>query len=394
MYTISQEGHWSLRKDTKKFSHPFNKLFLLRCNPNGELEKKLKVSLKTIRLWFIVYLLVNFFKTMNYKEITAKKQQLDKQRPFNRNFVKNLEEWFKIELTYTSNAIEGNTLSRAETALVVEKGLTIGGKTLIEHLEATNHANALDFVKKKVRDKNSKITEEDILKIHEIILSGIDKQNAGFYRNVPVRISGSNVILPNSRKVPNLMNEFSLWLLKKTNIHAIELASEAHYRLVTIHPFIDGNGRTARLLMNMILMMNGYPPAIIRKQDRLAYINSLEKAQLSGSTPESKSDYLKLIAKAVNRSLDIYLKAIRDEDQENYQDNNKLLKIGELAKEVGETNSTIRHWTKLNLLEVAEVTSSNYHLYSTDMVERIRRIKELKDKRFNLEEIKDLLKNE
>ena len=331
---------------------------------------------------------------MDYKKLTAKKQQLDKQRPFDTNLVKNLEEWFKIELTYTSNAIEGNTLSRAETALVVEKGLTIGGKTLIEHLEATNHANALDFVKKKVGNKNNKITEADILKIHEIILSGIDKQNAGFYRNVSVRISGSNVVLPNSKKVPDLMNEFCLWLLKKPNIHLVEFASEAHYRLVTIHPFIDGNGRTARLLMNMILMINGYPPAIIRKQDRLIYINSLEKAQLAGGNTKSKFDYLKLMSKAVDRSLDIYLKAIRNEDQENYQDNNKLLKIGELAKEVGEVNSTIRHWTKLGLLEVAEITSSNYHLYSTDMIEKIKKIKMLKDKRLNLEEIKDFLKNE
>ena len=195
-------------------------------------------------------------------------------------------------------------MSRRETALVIEKGLTIGGKSLTEHLEATNHADAIEFIKNQILRNVHTITELDILKIHQIILSGIDKENAGFYRNVSVRISGSNVVLPNALKIPDLMKEFLLWLVKQNNLHPIELAAEAHYRLVTIHPFIDGNGRTARLLMNMILLIKGYPPAIIRIRDRLAYISSLEKAQLGGS----KDDYWQLIAKAVDRSLDIYLK--------------------------------------------------------------------------------------
>ena len=326
---------------------------------------------------------------MNYQKLEDKKQELDKFRPLDVNLVNNLEEWFRVELTYTSNAIEGNTLSRKETALVVEKGLTIGGKTLTEHLEATNHANALDFIKERVEKKNNKITEKDILKIHEIILSGIDKQNAGCYRNVAVRISGSNVVLPNPRKVPNLMDNFCKWIVKKPKIHPIEFALEAHYRLVTIHPFIDGNGRTARLLMNMILMIQGYPPAIIRKRDRLAYISSLEKAQLVNGEGESKSDYFKLVAKAVNRSLDIYLKAIKGEGQEKPENEDKLLKIGELAKAVSEPNSTIRHWTKLGLLDIAEITEANYHIYSSEMVDRVKKIKQLQEKRFSLEEIKE-----
>ena len=192
---------------------------------------------------------------MNYKKLTEKKKILDKHRPFDSALLKNLEEWFRIELTYTSNAIEGNTLSRAETALVVEKGLTIGGKSITEHLEATNHASALDFIKEQINRKPSDICERDILKIHEIILDRIDRENAGIYRRVPVRISGSAVVLPNPKKVQTLMDEFLSWIKNKTKIHAVELASEAHYRLVTIHPFTDGNGRTARLLMNMILMM-------------------------------------------------------------------------------------------------------------------------------------------
>ena len=205
-------------------------------------------------------------------------------------------------------------------------------------------------------------------------------------RHIECRLSGSSVVLPNPVKVPDLMAEMRAWLKSKQKLHPVEFAAEAHYRLVTIHPFVDGNGRTARLLMNMILMMEGYPPAIIRKRDRLAYISALEQAQLGGS----KDAYFKLIGKAVDRSLDIYLKAVNGEtDAQSIEP--KLMKIGELAKAVGESNSTIRHWTKEGLLEVAEITESGYQLYAADMVERVEQIKVLKEKRYSLSEIKELL---
>lgn len=326
---------------------------------------------------------------MDYKKLTEKKKILDKHRPFDAALVKNLEEWFRIELTYTSNAIEGNTLSRAETALVVEKGLTIGGKSITEHLEATNHAAALDFVKEQIKRKPSELKEKDVLKIHEIILSRINKEDAGLYPRVPVRISGSAVVLPNPKKVKDLMDEFFLWLKKETKLHAVELAAEAHYRFVTIHPFIDGNGRTGRLLMNMILMMKGFPPAIIRKNDRLAYIKSLEKPQLVNGEGDSKNDYFKLIAAAVDRSLNIYLKAIEGKSEE--PENEKLLKIGELAKATNQTVPTIRHWTKEGLLQVAEVTEASYQMYSEEMIERVEKIQEMKVNRLSLVEIKEKL---
>ncbi len=327
---------------------------------------------------------------MDYKKLTQKKQQLNKLRPLDAKLVKNLEDWFRIELTYTSNAIEGNTLTRAETALVVEKGLTIGGKSITEHLEATNTAAALDFVKDQIKRKPSELKEKDLLKIHEIILSGINKEDAGIYRRVSVRISGSAVVLPNPKKVQDLMDDFFKWLKTETKLHAVELAAEAHYRLVTIHPFIDGNGRTARLLMNLILMMKGYPPAIIRKNDRLPYIKSLEKPQLVNGEGDSKTDYLNLIAAAVDRSLNIYLKAANGEDAESEDD--KLLKIGELAKLTNQTNSTIRHWTKEGLLQIAELTESGYQMYDAEMVEKVKKIVEMKEKRMTLGEIKENLK--
>lgn len=320
---------------------------------------------------------------MKNDHLTSKKNKLDSYRPLPNDLIQNLDDWFRVELTYTSNAIEGNTLTRKETALVVEKGITVGGKTLIEHLEATNHAYALDWVKEQIKHSPATITEKNILYIHNLILKGINDEIAGYYRSVPVRISGAAVVLPNPKKVPQLMVEFIGWLQGETVMHPVELAAEAHYRLVTIHPFVDGNGRSARLLMNMILLMKGYPAAIIRKRDRLAYINSLEKAQLGGS----KDDYYKIISKAVDLSLDIYLNAMQGKNSEVHIDN-KLLKIGELASKVGENNSTIRHWTKEGLIEVAEITESGYQLYSTYMIERIKKINNLKSQRYTLQEIK------
>lgn len=325
---------------------------------------------------------------MNYQELTLKKEKLDKYRPLPKALVDNLDNWFRVELTYSSNAIEGNTLTRKETALVVEKGLTVGGKTLKEHLEATNHAQAIDWVQAKVSNNQNDLTEQDVLKIHEIVLEGIDTENAGRYRNVPVRISGSPLVLPNWAKVPDLMHEFLSWIkLAEKTMHPVEVASEAHYRLVSIHPFVDGNGRTARLLMNLILLRQGYPFAIIQKKDRLAYISSLEKAQLGGS----KADYLELINQAVNLSLDIYLNAVENKEEDPAPTKGRLFKIGEISKASKEAVSTIRHWTKEGLLQISEITDSGYRLYGSDAFDKIKEIHRLKEQRYSLFEIKSKL---
>lgn len=183
-------------------------------------------------------------------------------------------------MTYASNAIEGNILTRRETAAVIEKGLTVGGKTLREHLEATNHTYALDALNALSRKRPAQLTAHDLLSLHALVLRGVDDANAGRYRNTPVRLSGSAVVLPIPLpKVPELMEDFLRGLKARTPLHPVAFAGEAHYRLVSIRPFADGNGRTARLLMNLVLMMRGYPPAIIRPNDRLAYIGALEQAQ-------------------------------------------------------------------------------------------------------------------
>lgn len=325
---------------------------------------------------------------MDLNLISKKKARLDQLRPFPPELVRNLEAWFQVELTYTSNALEGNTLSRKETAAVVEKGLTVGGKTLVEHLEATNHAKALKKLLHLSQIPTARLREMDVLELHETVLRGIDDANAGHYRTIPVRISGSSVIFPNSVKIPDLMGAFIKWIVSNDELHPVELAAEAHYQLVTIHPFADGNGRTARLLMNLILMQNGYPPAIIRTRDRLRYIGGLEQAQLGGS----KENYSQVIFASVGRSLDIYLKASSGQvaGVETLQETD-LLRIGQLAHQTGESNATIRYWTKEGLLLVADTTDSGYQLYHSDMVRRAQKIRELQKERFRLSEIKNKL---
>lgn len=322
--------------------------------------------------------------------LEQKKKQLDSHQPFSPDLITNLRDWFRIELTYTSNAIEGNTLSRAETALVVEKGLTVDGKTLQEHLEAVNHAQAFDWMMQQASTRRQEITERSILDLHELILRKIDDLNAGRYRTIPVRIAGSTVVMPNAMKVPELMGKFISWL-HQSDDHPVTIAVDAHFKLVSIHPFVDGNGRTARLLMNLILMQAGYPPAIIRKEDRKQYIGSIEKAQLTGSSV----DYYTLMYEAVNRSLDIYLNALEGKTQEKVLESKSLLKIGELAKLSHETVPTIRHWTKEGLLTVAKYSPGGYQLYHQDSVATVRKIRQLQNtKRLTLAEIKkELEKN-
>jgi len=180
------------------------------------------------------------------------------KKPLNATQLQKMKEYFALKYTFESNRIEGNTLTLQETKLVVHEGVTIGGKTMREHLEAINHSEAIDFVSNMLVGKEE-ISARNVLDIHRIILKSIDNENAGRYRTVQVRISGSEYIPPDALLVPQMMDDFFIHYNKQKKVlHPIILAAEMHERLVTIHPFIDGNGRTARLLMNFILLHNGY----------------------------------------------------------------------------------------------------------------------------------------
>lgn len=233
------------------------------------------------------------------ERIATKKAELDALRPLPPQAIAQLEAWYDVELTYTSNAIEGNTLTRQETALVLEKGLTVRGKPLKDHQEAVDHLEALRFVRGLVAQER-KVGEGDVQEIHRLVVGSTLKDEAGIYSQHRRRIAGSTVVFPNPAKVPELMREFGEWL-SETEPSA-ENAIEAHLRLVTIHPFSDGNGRTARLLMNLLLFKQGYPPIVIRPEDRLDYLNVIEKSQLD----KGDADYQALMIGRFEASLDDY----------------------------------------------------------------------------------------
>lgn len=210
--------------------------------------------------------------------IGAAKKRLDGLRPLSAKALTRLEHYYDIELTYTSNAIEGNTLSAVETTLVIEKGITIGGKALKDHLEALDHYDAIRYVRELARDEGP-ITVGDVRNLHRLVMRRSEPEIGGQYADVPryVRTETGRHTFPSPAEVPAMMSDFGAWLAVATNTP--ETAFDAHRRLVDIHPFNDGNGRTARLLMNLILLRGGYPPVTVRLEDRLEYIRSLQEAQ-------------------------------------------------------------------------------------------------------------------
>lgn len=235
--------------------------------------------------------------------IEAKKSKLDALRPLPFAAVSRLKEQFTVEWIYNSNAIEGSTLTLRETQLILETGLTIGGKSLREHFEVTNHRDAIDYVE-SLAQKEEHITPFHVRQIHKLVLSQIDDENAGQYRKTEVRIAGAKHVPPESWDIPQRMTEWGDWLKRAGQIHPVERAAQAHHRLVAIHPFIDGNGRTARLVMNLILFKQGYPPAVILRVNRKQYYQVLMQADAGKNDPLAN-----FVGRAVDRSLALYLEA-------------------------------------------------------------------------------------
>ena len=192
-------------------------------------------------------------------KLDAMKSRLGSLRPLPKEALDKIREALDIEYTYESNRIEGNTLTLQETALVVEEGLTISGKSMREHLEAINHQEAIAFIKELAQSEEP-LTERVILQIHALILRGIDRENAGRYRTVPVLISGSRHVPPQPYLIEKQMEDFLFRFreMETQGVHPVNIAAYLHDELVRIHPFIDGNGRTSRLLMNLYLLRHGY----------------------------------------------------------------------------------------------------------------------------------------
>lgn len=233
-----------------------------------------------------------------------KKAQLDGLRPLPSATVARLKEQIMLEWIYNSNAIEGSTLTLRETQLILETGFTVGGKSLREHFEVINHRDAIEYVE-DLTNQDVPLSAFHIRQIHKLVLSRIDDENAGQYRRTQVRIAGAQHIPPESWEIPQQMQDWERWLRQaEGELHPVVLAAQAHHRLVAIHPFIDGNGRTARLVMNLILFRYGYPPTVILKSDRRQYYQVLMQADAGRMAPLAN-----FVGKAVERSLALYLEA-------------------------------------------------------------------------------------
>ncbi|MEP6805992.1 MAG: Fic family protein [Flavobacterium sp.] len=236
------------------------------------------------------------------KEIDALKSKLDSYRQYDSYRI---TQALELEYTFESNRIEGNTMTLRETDMVINEGLTISGKSMREHLEAINHQEAIGFIK-DLMQRNVSLNERDLLSIHNLILRGIIPEDAGRYRKVQVMIKGSTHMPPQPFLVAKQMEDYFIWYeINKNKLHPIILAAEMHERLVTIHPFIDGNGRTSRLVMNLILLQKGYIIANIKGDydTRMQYYQTLETAQ----TKNNKEDFLLFVAKIEKENLERYI---------------------------------------------------------------------------------------
>lgn len=241
-----------------------------------------------------------------YEDIDKKKEELDKKRPLSPNTVKSLREKLLLDWTYNSNAIEGNTLTLIETKVVLE-GITIGGKSMREHLEVINHKEAILMVEDIVKSKEL-LSERQIKDIHGLVLRGINDKYAGKYRDEDVIIAGAEHMPPSYVILNDEMEDFVKWYFNEgVKLHPVERAAKVHVDFVKIHPFIDGNGRTARLLLNLELMKDGFPPIIIRNENRSEYYNVLDTAHTKGDY----RGFYQLVVKELTNSLDLYLRLLK-----------------------------------------------------------------------------------
>lgn len=246
---------------------------------------------------------------IDFAMLDALKHKLDALRPLPPAAVRNLHDDLVLRWTYHSNAIEGNTLTLMETRVVLE-GITIGGKLLREHFEALNHRDAILYVEDVV-DKSEPFSEWQIRNIHQLVLKNIDDDNAGRYRNVNVTIAGAQHLPPDHLQLADLMARFVFWYNGDAQLmHAVERAARVHADFVGIHPFVDGNGRTSRLLMNLELMKSGFPPVVISVDQRLRYYEALDKAHVQ----QDYGDFVTLVAECLVQGFKPYWHALGVEE--------------------------------------------------------------------------------
>ncbi len=267
---------------------------------------------------------MNYISPEILDRLDKKLFRINSFRPLPPAIVQKLRKQFELEMTYNSNAIEGNSLTLKETFLVVNEGLTIKGKPLKDHLEAKGHSEALEYLYElTAKDKQAPLTERVIREFNVIVMRNIDQEWAGRYRNSNVIIGGATHTPPEAFEVPQLMQELISWVNNDgRNLHPVELAAVFHHRFVHIHPFFDGNGRTTRLAMNVFLLRAGFPLVVILKNDRGRYYRLLGEADRGNLVP-----FGRFIAQAVQRTLDIYLKVLTP----THKTKEKFITLADLA---------------------------------------------------------------
>ena len=277
---------------------------------------------------------------MAYEDLTQKKNELEKLPPLNGDVEEELRKTVDLELTSVGDCFDGGALTRRETEQVLFKDKVVPQRSLTEHIQALNISKAFEMIQELAARTGRPVDDSDVKNIHRVIVRELDDKNGGMFRGFAMTFPTGDQPLPEPVRVQRMMDDFGMWLYTVRTLHPVAMAAEAHLRLMSIHPFGKGNGKTARMLMNLILMKNGYPPALFSRREKKEYWQSLESAIYNND----RTDYDKLICRAVNRALELYLKTAKKQTVDVEDESVPyFLRIGQLAKETGERVSTIRY---------------------------------------------------
>ena len=322
---------------------------------------------------------------MSFEELSVKKNQLESVLPFPPDVLDGLRRELDLEVASVGICFDGGSLTRRETELVLFQDKVVPDHSLKEHIQVLNMSNAFRMIFEQTLQHTARpFDENDIKNLHRVIVRELDDANGGMYRGFSMTFPFGDLDLPEPVAVHRKMDEIGMWLFSVRTLHPVAVAADVHLRLMAVHPFAMGNGAVARMMMNMILMRSGYPPILFSRREKNEYWQTLKAAVYDND----RSGYDKLVYRAVNRGLDLYLKSGRMKKVEIANTEPYFLRIGQLAKETGERVSTLRYWTSLGILSPVGKTSADYMIFSSDVLETVRRLKELKEKRLTLEEIK------
>ena len=322
---------------------------------------------------------------MSFEDLTVKKNQMETVLPFPADVLGELRRELDLETASVGICFDGGSLTRRETELVLFQDKVVPDHSLTEHIRVLNMSTAFRMIFDQMQQHTPRpFDENDIKNLHRILVRELDDKNGGMYRGFSMTFPLGDLDLPDPALVHRKMDEIGMWLFSVRTLHPVAVAADVHLRLLSVHPFAEGNGAVARMMMNMILMRSGYPPALFSRREKNEYWQTLKAAIYDND----RTGYDRLVYRAVNRGLELYLKSGRLKKVEAVETEPYFLRIGQLAKETGERVSTLRYWTSLGILSPAGKTSADYMIFSSDVLETVRRLKELKAKRLTLEEIK------